>query len=72
MFRQDGKKTLTIKYAGTKEKRDKITKTSGWAFGLQIGTTIECQDGTYTLTSGGKNDTWSWTPKTTEPTSTTN
>ena len=60
-------KVLNIKYNGTKADWDKVVANSDseWANGLKKGTTVECTDGTYTVTSVNyetSNHKWSWTP----------
>ena len=62
-------KVLTIKFNGTQADWDKVVDNSDseWANGLKKGTTVECTDGTYTVTSVNietSNHKWSWTPKT--------
>ena len=68
VFGDKDTKTLTIKYNGTKEDWDKVVANSDdeWANGLKKGTTVECTDGTYTVTSvniENSNHKWSWTAK---------
>ena len=60
-------KKLQIVYNGTKADWDKVVANSDseWANGLKKGTTVECTDGTYTVTSVNietSNHKWSWTP----------
>ena len=68
VFGDKDTKVLTIKFNGTKADWDKVVANSDseWANGLKKGTTVECTDGTYTVTSVNietSNHKWSWTPK---------
>ena len=71
-FWEDGNKKLTIKYNGTggddTSDWEKLVAASDakWAGGLAAGTTIECTNGSYTLTdvdtSIRQDLQWVWTP----------
>ena len=68
VFGDKDTKVLTIKYNGTKADWDKVVANSDeeWANGLKKGTTVECIDGTYTVTSvniENSNHKWTWTAK---------
>lgn len=67
-------KTPVITYNGTREDWDKVVAESNkngdeWEDGLSEGTTVVCDDGTYTLTKKdgsllwGYTYTWTWTSK---------
>ena len=71
----DDKKVLQIIYNGTGAEFEEVMQNSVektgflyadlWYGGLQEGTTVECTDGTYTLTKAGgvmSKGTWTWTP----------
>ena len=71
----DDKKVLKIIYNGTgddfKKVMDNSVESTGflsadlWYGGLKVNSTVECTDGTYTLTKAGgigSKGTWTWTP----------
>jgi hypothetical protein len=71
----DDKKVLQIIYNGTgddfKKVMDNSVESTGflsadlWYGGLKVNSTVECTDGTYTLTKAGgigSKGTWTWTP----------
>ena len=75
----DDKKSITIYFNGTRAEWDEVVASSNkhWTGGLEVGTTVVCSDGTYTMTKessagveifgttiGEKVAEWSWTPKT--------
>lgn len=58
---QEKGKIVRMEYNGTKAQWDAVNKAGDWAKGLAKGSTVVCLDGTYTMTSGGGNPSWSWT-----------
>ena len=73
----DDKKVLQIIYNGTGDDFKKVMNNSVestgflsadlWYGGLKVGSTVECTDGTYTLTKAGgisSKGTWTWTANT--------
>lgn len=60
---QEKDKVVAMIYNGTKEQWDAVEKASDWAKALDVGTTVTCTDGVYSLESAnGNNSQWGWTP----------